>query len=118
MARRSQLDATTSANRETDLVVTLRAIPREAEQPCQKRAGAPARTPESAGKPVVNGDPPSHRRQEWSSGHAHPGLLVREQPFEPQAVMHRDVEDATHAVAPSRSTGWFVTRSKKPPPKR
>lgn len=94
--QRPQLDSAACADDKADLVVTLRRVAGESEQPGQERTRAPlAELLEASGHPVIDGNPPALRGQQPTAGDVDLRFLMRRQPFEPQAVMHRDVEHTT-----------------------
>src|SRR4029078_12316698 len=98
MTRRAELGAATGADHEPDLVVIPRSVAREAKQPRQKRAGAAlSKLLKSASQPMIHGDPPSRWWHERTPRNAHARLLMREQPFEPQPIVHRNVDNAAES---------------------
>src|SRR5262245_53388277 len=96
MSRRSKLCATAGANDEADFGVAFRAVACEAEQTGQEWASASlAELLETAGEPVIDGDPPPRWRHEKTAGNVHTRFLMGKEALEPESVVHRNVQNTT-----------------------
>ena len=97
-----QLDAPAAAQHEPDLVVAVRAIVREPEEPGDERC-APRRRPEvlaTAGQHVIHDRPDAPRRTERAAGDVEVRLLMGEHRLEPEAVRHLDADGAAEDRCP------------------
>ena len=108
------LDAPAAAEREPDLVVAVRAIVREPQEPGDERP-RPAR-PEvlaAAGQHSDSRPPGFARRTERPAGDVEVRLLMREQRLEPEAVRHLDADGAAEDRCPvgDPGDGWSPART-------
>ena len=99
--RERELDASTAAEREPDLVVAVGPVVGEPQEPGEERPRT-ARTEvlTAAGQPVIDDRPGSNRRTERPAGDVDVRLLMREQRLEPEPVRHLDADGAAERRGP------------------